>query len=211
MKLDYKTLESIVTAPRAISFRVFCVALGLTIFDYFYPDIFIGLPDWLISTVYAVVVASGTLWLLSILSDVLTGSSNFWKYVTGPFRRWLLRRRLRGLDLHEVFVVSISLARANRVVEIKEDSRTCMSLLEKGVIASSGLWGFTNGYNGFEIPMCVWRQLQNMEEFALEDPAGLERAYAYSSDVGCHEREFLRLLPAEHRSVLRRQKVLSAE
>ena len=146
---------------------VFLSCAAALALEQFFPDSFLGLPEWVFPTIRIVAIFSLVLSITAILPTTISWASAFWKNVHAPIRRRCTQRKLLGLEIFEVIILCKAIAEQDRTILVKPDMAAVISLQDKGLISffrSGALRG--DDFSHYQVPMEVWRVLLLMEEFS---------------------------------------------
>ena len=204
--IKFGDLTELIGSPGAVIFSFWASSVGAVTLNKFYPDFFIGLPTWVIPTLWLVVIFS-TAGLGTILFKPATRMlAQSLSYLSRPYRKRRLRKRLLSLSLDEVFCLSIGLAERKTEVRLPPNTGPVYSLLDKGLIVKSSSIVFFSGPNEeFNIPEFVWRTLIEMPEFAMQEP---QKFTAFiNGNRPINSSMALKFLPAQHPAVIYRLSV----
>lgn len=152
-----------VEARGKVVWSVFLSCATALALEYFFPNLFAGLPESIFPTIRIVAIFSFVLSIAAILPPLVGKARAFWRIVCAPIKRRLIRQRLLQLEIIEVVILCRAIAQGDRTIWIKPDLAHTISLQDKGLI--KGFWCGMDGTSSFEIPKDVWRVLLSMEEF----------------------------------------------
>lgn len=165
---------SAVEARGKVAWSVFvscAVALAL---EHFFPDLFVGQPEWVFPTITIVAIFSLVLSVAAIIPPIVNKARALWQLVYAPIKRRSTRRKLLSLHITEVAILCRAIAQGDRTIWIKPDLAQTISLQDKGLIRSIWCGAFPgDGNTSFEVTKEVWRLLLTMEEFGDFSHEGL--------------------------------------
>ncbi|MFN3663913.1 hypothetical protein [Yoonia sp.] len=196
-------VNQIITAVEAggkVAWSLFFSCASALALQHYFPDSFIGLPEWVFPTIRIVAIFALVLSVASVLPPLLKIISAVGRLISAPIKARSVRKRLIHLHIFEVAILCQALAQQDRTIWAKPDLSTIISLQDSGLIRS--FWcgvAKGDGTRSFEIPKEVWRVLLSMEEFRISDPARL--LAVFSRDQGHSEARILAALPQAHPSV----------
>ena len=157
---------SAVESGGKVAWSVFLSCAGALAFEQFFPDLFVGLPEWAFPTIRIVAIFSLVLSVAAILPPVISKLRALWKNICAPIKRRSTRRKLLNLHIHEVLILCKAIAQKDRIIRLKPDMAEAIRLQDKGLIRSFWCGAIPgDGTTSFEVPMEVWRVLLSMEEF----------------------------------------------
>ncbi|MDU9006868.1 hypothetical protein [Sedimentitalea todarodis] len=168
--------------------------------EYFYPDLFIGLPDWVFPTIRIVAIFAFVLSVASISPPIINAIKAIGRYIIAPIKTRSTRKKLLHLHIFEVAILSKALAQSDRTIWAKPDLSTIISLQDSGLIRHFWCGAIPgDGTTSFEVPKEVWRVLLSMEEFRVSDPARL--LVVLTPNNGQTEAAIIAALPQAHPAV----------
>ena len=155
-----------VEAGGKVAWSVFLSCAAALVIENFFPDLFLGLPTWVFPTIRIIAIFSLVLSVAAILPPIINYASALWQVVYAPIKRRSIRKKLLGLHVTEVAILSKAIAEADRTIWIKPDLAQTISLQDNGLIRSFWCGAIPgDGTTSFEVPKEVWRVLLSMEEF----------------------------------------------
>jgi len=187
-----------VEASAKVIWPVFFACLAVIGFEFYFSELFVGLPMWVMPIIRIVSIFTLVLCVASMAGTVLGYCKKLWTYIIRPFKKRSAQKTLLELGIAEVFVISTALAKGERTVRIKPDLPTALTLQDKGLIKPYWSGVVTgDGLSSFEVPQDVWRVILSMEEFRMSNPSALVNA----QNQGANEATIKAALPQGHPSV----------
>lgn len=197
-------LKLVVEASSKVIWAVFAASIIVLAVEKFWPDQFVGLPVWAMPMIRLAAIFFGVLALFSFLKFLAQSAKLATSSFIKSIRRPLIKERLLLLDIGELIPLCLALGDSDRSIWLKPDIQSVISLKEKGllirlpVIVVAG-----DGKDCFQVPLDVWKLLQSMQEFRVNNRDGLKAALALGKID-----EILKFLPHSHPAVQEESKRL---
>lgn len=189
-----------VEAGGKVAWSVLLSCAAALILEHFFPDLFVGLPEWIFPVIRLVAIFSLVLSIASILPKLLDGLISISKFIYSPINRFLIRNRLLEINISEVVILCKAIAEGSRTIWIKPDLPEAINLVDKGIIKNYWVGVVRgDGTDSFTIPIEVWRIMIAMEEFSDFSRDGL--LLALSSGQFNEVKIILACLPQAHPAV----------
>jgi len=191
---------SAIEAGGKVSWSVLLSCSVVLALQYFFPESFVGLPEFVFPTIRIVTVFALILSISSLLPPLINRSRSLWQFVYAPLKRRSTQRKILSLHIGEVIILSKAIAQSDRVIWLKPDLPQTIDLLDSGLIRRFWCGVFPgDGTTSFEIPKDVWRVIHAMEEFRIFDPARL--MYILTNSDSQTEDSIVSALPQAHPAV----------
>lgn len=192
---------SLVNAGTKVISAIFVSSLVVIILEANFPELFFGLPIWILPTLRMVTIFTLILIFISIAGPVFGSLKQALSAAVAPLTKKQTKYVLLDLDVNELAVLCCALIEGDRIIRLKPDLATTISLKDRGIIFPvRGILTAGDRRISFEVPLSVWRVLLSMKEFEVADAKKLRNAMAQEGN-----REQIRAaLPHRHPAVASR-------
>ncbi|WP_152474014.1 hypothetical protein [Roseovarius sp. THAF9] len=150
-------------ATGRVAFTIFLACTIVVTAEHYAPEHFAGLPEFVLPALKVLAIFTGVASLVSGSIAVVRLLKRAWPFVAGPFRIAKIRKELRTLPEEEMKILRAVQSTNDRHFRLQEDRKEIISLREKGLIKTRLAFRMDGGYRRFEIPLDVWRILQETE------------------------------------------------
>jgi hypothetical protein len=140
--------------------------------DWMYPDLFKGLPVWVLPTLRLVCIFS---FVLGITGPLARGIGALWRMVikmayevSAPLSRRFLEGKITRADAISKYQLLWCLASTSRRFEAPADHPSIIWMLDNGIVARSGM-AWIGRLTAYEVTDPAWRTLLNMRDFLVRD------------------------------------------
>lgn len=183
-----------------------CLAsAAVLVCNYYDPQWFGGVPVWVLPAIRILAIFSLVVWLVPA-SLWLTQS---FRRVSQAVMKWVWRRNLeqmlKEIDINELVVLSLSVARTKRELNLNADDPVVMTMVSKKLLEMVG-FSYSDGTHVYRVPEDVWNTMHSMKEFVMEDGASFARYWDEAGRWG-NGPNLSRIqpwLPQTHKAVLKR-------
>ena len=192
-------LKAAVEVSQRVVWAVLIASITVLVVEFYYPDLFVGLPAWCLPSIRLMVVFSAVTACLPIAVWLGHKSQYLGRWFWAPIRRNKLRYELLSVDLNELYFLCRALVEGDRVTWLKADIPPTLGLLDKGLIEEYSIPVVVgDGTSSYRVPMEVWRLMIDMGEFRFSDHDQSRSVLPH----GGNEHQVVLALPQGHPAVL---------
>ncbi|MDO6722651.1 hypothetical protein Q4560_05185 [Celeribacter halophilus] len=204
--MDIKSLLELANAKAKIVFSVFVASLGLCLWSLLVSTPQLLLPDQVTKWAVVICLVSGCYLLATFIWNIIDFS---WNKKICPWRQRRkyeklkrnsvksIKQSLLSVGLYELAQLSNARTLQDRKLRLNPDSKVCMNLVRANLVTPIPWLQMRQYGANFQIDEMAWELLQEMDEFAAQNPQWLQQRY----DLPGIER-YIDCLPQSHPSVL---------
>jgi hypothetical protein len=187
------------TSPKVfVPIFISCIAVSTS--NHIFPDVFLGLPKWVIPLIHVMSIVTLTLTAIWIAGLIFHLIKKGWIRLSKWHRKRAIKNALLNVSLIELIILCRAMAGIDRSFFLPPDGPVTLKLLEKGLIqATLSFQGGLRQMPNHEIPMSTWKLMHSMAEFAEANGKALINALERQCLT---EEQIVQYLPPKHPSVL---------
>lgn len=197
--IKFEDLLKFIGSSANVIFVFFAFSATAVALNKYDPMIFEGLPEWVLPALRLLLILSSVALLVVLFRLFGVFLKKCFAPLVRPFKEIRLDYVLLGLNLPEIFLLSVGLAQHKRDVNLPPNDASVLSLSDKGLITENVWLGGSGNLQSFNIPEDVWRRLIHLTEFEITKPEKLIELYNAGGAISIDD--MANLLPSQHPSV----------